>query len=120
MKLVENVDRFLDYPWGRVVYEATHQSLSGVIEQRVVDLKPKANDKDDRYGYVLMGFPYAFQVINLTEVMLELVRAIDGLIRVTCVVVLDLAVRSCAGDWGGVREPGVKHSVASHAEVDSR
>ena len=35
VKLLQDVDDFLNYPWGRIVYEATHGSLIGAIENRI-------------------------------------------------------------------------------------
>ena len=70
VRLVENVDRFLAFPWGRVIYAATHVSLNGAVKRREAEIK--AEDRKKRNGYGLMGYPLSFQVTFSTTPMIIL------------------------------------------------
>ena len=64
VRLLQDVDDFLNYPWGRIVYEATHGSLIGAIENRIA-LGVKGDH--ERNNYNLHGFPLAFQVRSFKQ-----------------------------------------------------
>ena len=68
--MVENVDRFLAFPWGRVIYAATHVSLNGAVKRREAEIK--AEDRKKRNGYGLMGYPLSFEVTFSTTPMMKL------------------------------------------------
>ena len=54
--LLEDTTRFLEFPWGRLVYERLQESLAGTLKDLVA---AKARLKD-RPTYALYRFPMAF------------------------------------------------------------
>ena len=61
LQLVEYIPRFNKYPWGSYIWRLTYGYLSKALQNKL----PKDSEELDSTGvtYVLLGFPYAFQVI---------------------------------------------------------
>ena len=61
--LLEDTNRFLEFPWGRLVYERLHESLNGTLK----DMVAANSHLKDRPTYALYGFPMAFQVSEVIQ-----------------------------------------------------
>ena len=63
VRLLENMDRFWEYPWGRVAYEELHKSLTTSLDRRMLTVeKARALSKQPRIPYSIQGMPIVFQV----------------------------------------------------------
>ncbi|KAL5856605.1 hypothetical protein ACOSQ3_004063 [Xanthoceras sorbifolium] len=64
IRLVDDLDQFNEYPWGRVCFEMTMSSLQNALKGRVQMLndRDKKKSKQNWEAYSLQGFPWAFQV----------------------------------------------------------
>ena len=64
LAMVDNLELFNAYPWGKIVFDMTIKSLSTVMIDRVKKFqKKKENNLNHIFeSYALIGFPYAFQV----------------------------------------------------------
>ena len=70
VKLLEDMDKFYDFPWGWVAYKETHKSLNRSMSRR---LKTKRKDCTDRAAYGMCGIVLAFQVLPFFYVPIPLV-----------------------------------------------
>ncbi len=70
VKLLEDMDKFYDFPWGWVSYEETHKSLSRSMARR---METKTTDCTNRAAYQMGGIVLAFQVLALLYVPIPLV-----------------------------------------------
>lgn len=63
VKLLENMEMFWKYPWGRVAYMELHKSLTTSLSKRMLTAK-KAKEvaSERRIPYSLQGMPLVFQV----------------------------------------------------------
>ena len=62
--LIQDINRFLAFPWGRSAYLELHDSLANALETRlgtVVRGQPNSGNSKARYN--IKGFPMAFQGI---------------------------------------------------------
>ena len=63
LQLVDNLEDFNAYPWGRRVWKMTYDSLSGALKGRYEKYLLKlANNANLVEKFNLLGFPMAFQV----------------------------------------------------------
>ena len=62
--LVDSLEVFNKYPWGRICYERTISGLQWALENRVSKYQGKKEQKGNiaHEAYSLVGFPYVFQV----------------------------------------------------------
>lgn len=63
VKLLDNMDKFWDYPWGRVAYKEFHRSLTKSLARRMLTVeKALLLSEDARIPYTIQGMPVVFQV----------------------------------------------------------
>lgn len=63
VRLLEDMDNFWNYPWGRVAYKELHRSLTKSLARRMetVDVAMQISDAK-RIPYTIQGMPVVFQV----------------------------------------------------------
>lgn len=63
VKLIQDMDRFNNFPWGRSAYLELHDSLANSIDTRQESVAVyRAVDKTYTTGYTIKGLPMIFQV----------------------------------------------------------
>lgn len=60
VKLLENMDSFCAYPWGRVAYMELHNALTTSLSRRMQTAT--SSESNRRVPYSLQGMPVVFQV----------------------------------------------------------
>ena len=79
VRLLENMDKFWAYPWGRVAYEELHKSLTTVLAKRMQTVeKAKLLSDTPRIPYSIQGMPVVFQVVLLLQMLIILCYTMTG------------------------------------------